>query len=226
MRTVLLSSVAALALSFATGCLAPANAQSPTATAPSPAGNAAPGTTNPSESPAPSAAQPDQSSAAPADQTDAAAGHPADSMPAMKHHHARRMAKNEDGDSAPSGHWAHEPGTGESGPASSRASNIDAADTHSAIAPHLPEPKIGDGATADAYLQAAQAALAAHHTGTAQQALEMAETRLLDRSTPVDAANQPDQNAAVQQVANARKALASGDTKAADSAIQMALAAK
>jgi hypothetical protein len=142
------------------------------------------------------------------------------------HHHAHHMAKNTETASADTGHWAHEPGTGESGPASSRASNIDQADTHSSIAPHLPEPKVGEGATADTYLQAAQAALAAHHTGTAQQALEMAETRLLDRSTPADAANQPDQNAAVQQVANARKALASGDTKAADSAIQMALAAK
>ena len=60
-----------------------------------------------------------------------------------------------------------------------------------------------------------QAAIAAHHTGTAQQALEMAETRLLDRSTPVGSANQPDDNQRVEAVASARKALASGDTKAA-----------
>jgi len=233
MRTVLLSSVAALALSFATGSLAPANAQSaaaPTATAPSPAGNAAPGTTNPSETSAPAApaaSQSDPSGAAPSDQSNATADQPAEAKPAAKpRHHVRRVAEKTDKGAADSGHWAHEPGTGESGPASSRASNIDSADTRSAIAPHLPAPKVSDGATADAYLQAAQAALAAHHTGTAQQALEMAETRLLDRSTPVDAANQPDQNAAVQQVANARKALASGDTKGADSAIQMALAAK
>ena len=120
-------------------------------------------------------------------------------------------------------HWAHEPGTGESGPASNRASNIDAADTRSAIAPHFPQPPVGEGATADSYLQAAQSALQAHKTGEAQQALEMAETRLLDRSTPVNAADQPDQDAAVQQVANARKALATGDTQGASSAIQMAM---
>jgi hypothetical protein len=104
-----------------------------------------------------------------------------------------------------------------------RASNIDAADTHSAIAPHLPEPKVGPGASPDVLLQAAQAALAAHHTGTAQQALEMAETRLLDRSTEVGASNQPDQNPRIEAVTNARKALASGDTQGAEAAIQTAM---
>jgi len=140
--------------------------------------------------------------------------------PVMHHHH--RMAQANEGTAGE--HWAHEPGTGESGPASNTASNIDSADTRSAIAPHLPEPKVGEGAGADTLLRAAQAAIAAHHTGAAQQALEMAETRLLDRSTPVDAANVPDQNMAVQQVAAARKALASGDNAAASAAIQTAMA--
>jgi hypothetical protein len=119
--------------------------------------------------------------------------------------------------------WAHQPGTGESGPASNKASNISAADTRSDIAPHLPQPAVGSSASADRYLQAAQEALNSHHTGAAQQALEMAETRLLDRSTPVDEAAKTDQDAVVQQVANARAALGSGDTKGAGAAIQMAL---
>jgi len=141
-------------------------------------------------------------------------------MAPMPSHHRVHHASMASGDSE---HWAHQPGTGESGPASNKASNITEADTRSTIAPHLPQPAVGEGATADSYLQAAQAALQSHHTGAAQQALEMAETRLLDRSTPVNAAGQPDQDAAVQQVANARKALGSGDTQGASSAIQMAM---
>lgn len=205
MRTVLLSSVAALALTLATGSLVPANAQTPTDTAP----------VQP---------QPDQSSAATSDQSA-----PPSTAPVHHRRHTRHTADanvaTASGDTGGE-HWSHEPGTGQSGPASTKASNISEADTHSNIAPHLPEPAVGEGADADTLLKAAQAALAAHRTGTAQQALEMAETRLLDRSTPVDAANQPDQNATVQQVANARKALAQGDTAGASSAIQTALGGK
>jgi hypothetical protein len=212
MRTVLMSSVAALALTFATGSMAPANAQAP-----------APAIANPSEAPpaqiAPGTAPPsDAGSVNIAPTPDQPATTPP--APVMHHHH---MAQAPATTGSISEHWAHEPGTGVSGPASNTASNIDSTDTHSAIAPHLPEPAVGEGAGADTLLQAAQAALAAHHTGAAQQALEMAETRLLDRSTPVDAANVPDQNMAVQQVATARKALASGNTAAASAAIQMAM---
>jgi hypothetical protein len=203
MRTVLLSSVAALALTFATGSLSPAHAQ---AAAPSPSDTTAPDQSAP----------PDQSAA-----SDPSA--PAAATP-VKHHHRLRHANEASADSAGSDHWAHQPGTGESGPASTRASNIDAADTHSDIAPHLPEPAVGAGAGPDKLLEAAQAAIAAHHTGTAQQALEMAETRLLDRSTPVGSANQPDDNQRVEAVASARKALASGDTHGAEKAIQTAMA--
>jgi uncharacterized protein HemY len=52
----------------------------------------------------------------------------------------------------------------------------------------------------------------------------MAETRLLDRSTPVGAANQPDQNGMVQKVSMARQALGHNDIKAARKAIALALA--
>ncbi len=120
--------------------------------------------------------------------------------------------------------FAHEPGTGQSGPASTKASNTSGADTRSAIAPHFPQPRGGMNAGPRGYLRAADEALAMHHTGEAQQALEMAETRLLDRSTPVDAAGQPSQDPMVQQVSRARRALGAGDMAAARFAIQMALA--
>jgi len=91
------------------------------------------------------------------------------------------------------------------------------------LAPRLPAPHVGAHATPEEYLRAAQSALARHHTGEAQQALEMAETRLLSRSTPVDAARQPDQNQAVQQVGQARQVLGQGDLKGASAAIESAL---
>ncbi len=178
MRTVLMSGVAALALSFATGSMSPAHAQ---------------------------ASAPSMSSSGDASNSQM--------VPTMA-----TSATNSGSD-----HWAHQPGTGASGPASTQASNIDRADTRSVIAPHFPEPKVGEGASPDKLLRAAESSLAAHHTGTAQQALEMAETRLLDRSTPVNAANRPDQNSAIEQITDARRALASGNTAAVRSSIQMAL---
>ena len=196
MRTVLLTSVAALGFACASG----ARGQTP---------------------PAPPAGAMEQS--APAAPAPVATDATPQTAPAPRHHRAHHATRTADG-AEPSGGWAHAPGTGESGPASASASNIDGADTHSAIAPHLPAPKVADGARADAYLRAAQAELAAHHTGAAQQALEMAETRLLDRSTPVGTGNQPDSAAAIQQLGQARTALAQGDMQAASGAIARALA--
>jgi len=202
MRPILLTGAAALGLALATAGVAqtpaPAAPMAPAPTATAPA--------------APDQAPPDQVAPSPA--ADASA--PAPTAPAAPRHHMHRA-------SAAGENWAHQPGTGESGPASNKASNISAADTRSDIAPHLPQPAVGRGASADNYLQAAQEALKSHHTGAAQQALEMAETRLLDRSMPADEAGKTDQDAAVQQVANARAALGNGDTKGAGTAIQMAL---
>ncbi len=137
--------------------------------------------------------------------------------PPKHHHHVARS------DSSEPTTFAHEPGTGQSGPASARASNIDSGDSRSAIAPHLPAPHGGENAGYINYLRDADRALRMHHTGEAQQALEMAETRLLDRSTPVGTANQPDQAAIVQQVSQARQALGHNDLRGAQSAIGMAL---
>jgi len=120
--------------------------------------------------------------------------------------------------------WAHQPGTGVSGPASSTASNINQGDTHSDIAPHFQSPDVGPNAGPVGYLKAAEKALDHHRTGEAEQALEMAETRLLDRSTPVGTADQPDQNGMVQKVSMARQALGHNDIKGARKAIALALA--
>jgi len=96
-------------------------------------------------------------------------------------------------------------------PTSNKASNIDAADTTSPIAPALPSPDLGPGAPPLAFLHAARAALATGRTGEAQQALEMAETRLLDRSTPLFQTNDPSNNPLIHQIGDARRALGSGN---------------
>jgi hypothetical protein len=120
-------------------------------------------------------------------------------------------------------HWAHQPGTGMSGPASDSSSNTGYVDSRSSIAPHLPQPVQGENATPEIYLQDAQQALAHRKTGLAQQDLEMAETRLLDRSTAPEAASMPDQRPEIAAVSHARHALGAGDVRGASNDIQIAL---
>ena len=115
------------------------------------------------------------------------------------------------------------PGTGNSLPTSNSASNITARDTRSAIAPRLPTPN-ATGTTVS-FLQAADRDLAANRTGAAQEALERAETRALDRSVEQSAASTPDNSALVSQIGDARRALASGNTAGARSSVQSAMAA-
>jgi hypothetical protein len=102
-------------------------------------------------------------------------------------------------------------GTGMSTPMGTHASNITPSDTRSPIAPNLPNPTVGPNASAADYLRAAQASLAGGRTGEAQQSLEMAQTRLLDRSVPMGQTNDPSGNPAVSQISQALKALAAGD---------------
>lgn len=116
-------------------------------------------------------------------------------------------------------------GTGMSLPMGTRASNIDAADTRSQIAPNLPSPRVGSNASPADYLNAALSSLHAGRTGEAQQSLEMAQTRLLDRSVPMGQTNNPDDNPAVTQISQALKALASGDRAQAAQLIQAAMPA-
>ncbi len=56
------------------------------------------------------------------------------------------MAQTHAPDGTGSEHWAHQPGTGMSGPASSTASNTGYDDSHAQIAPHLPQPMQGENA--------------------------------------------------------------------------------
>ena len=105
----------------------------------------------------------------------------------------------------------HAPGQGVSYPLSGKASNIDSADTRSAIAPTLPSPQLGPNAGPADYLRAARNSLAAGRTGEAQQSLEMAQTRLLDRSVAYDATGKPITDPAVTRIGDALRALAAGD---------------
>jgi hypothetical protein len=103
-------------------------------------------------------------------------------------------------------------GTGMSLPTGSQASNIGPSDTTTTIAPNLPSPPVGPNANAADYLAAARNALSAGRTGEAQQALEMAQTRLLSRSVPLFQTNTPSANPVVQQISQALQALGVGDT--------------
>jgi hypothetical protein len=111
---------------------------------------------------------------------------------------------------------------GAGSPRSNHASNIAASDTRSEIAPRLPDPATA-GNTPEAYLAAAQSALASGKTGAAQEALERAETRLLSRSTDPSAAASPADMPMVQQIGQARQALATRDIAGARSAIRAAM---
>jgi hypothetical protein len=115
------------------------------------------------------------------------------------------------------------PGTNNSLPLGTTASNIVSSDTRSDIAPHLPTPRVGDDGTVVQYLRDAQTSLNARRTGEAQQALEMAETRALDRSTPVSAASTPDQNPVVKQISQALESLGRRDMAATNNAISQAM---
>ena len=102
-------------------------------------------------------------------------------------------------------------GTGNSLPVSGRASNISPADTRSLIAPRLPLPPVPEGAPPRQFLLAARQALQTGQTGVAQEALERAEARVLDRSVAPSRASEPITSPVVTQISNARQALGHGD---------------
>jgi hypothetical protein len=88
----------------------------------------------------------------------------------------------------------------------------------------LPSPDLPPGDPATAYLRAAEGALAAGHDGEAQEALEMAQTRMLDRSVPLGQTDRPSHNPAVEQISQALQALAAHDRLTCMQLIQTALA--
>jgi len=81
----------------------------------------------------------------------------------------------------------------------------------STIATPLPAPPLSDDADAADFLRAAENALAAGRDGEVRQALEMAQTRMLDRSVPLGATGVPSTTPSVDLVAQALRALASDD---------------
>jgi hypothetical protein len=118
----------------------------------------------------------------------------------------------------------HEVGVGDSLPRSNKASNIGAADTRTAIAPTLPPANVGENDGVSDYLRAARSSLAAGKTGEAQQELEMAETRVLDRSVAADQAATPSNSPLAARIREAREDLGNGDTQGAMEMIDRALA--
>jgi hypothetical protein len=124
----------------------------------------------------------------------------------------------------------HLPGIGDSLPRSDKASNIAATDTRSTIAPTLPPSGIGEDATTHDYLRAARASLVAGRTGQAQQSLEMAETRALDRTLAPGQTIAPGQTGVpsdsqlVFRIRDARRALGDGDSSHAIALVDLALA--
>jgi hypothetical protein len=118
----------------------------------------------------------------------------------------------------------HVPGVGASLPMSNAASNITPSDTRSTIAPTLPTPGVADGEGPHAYLQAARDALSRGQTGLAQESLERAETRVLDRSVAPSRADEPAQGRLAGIIRDARMALGAGDRARAMSLIDQALA--
>ena len=114
--------------------------------------------------------------------------------------------------------------TGVAAHAQSRpASNITPSDARSVIAPALPIPPVPSVDPPSAFLASARSAVESGRTGEAQEALERAETRLLDRATPTAIAGMPDNQQAVLATGAARRALAVQDRSAAIAAIDDAL---
>ncbi len=118
----------------------------------------------------------------------------------------------------------HEPGIGDSLPRSDKASNIVPSNSQSNVAPTLPPSGLGDNAATFEYLRVARTALVAGRTGQAQQSLEMAETRALDRWVLQDQINTPSTSVIVGRIRDARHALGNRDSSQAIRLIDLALA--
>ena len=105
------------------------------------------------------------------------------------------------------------------------ASNIAPSDTRSNIASRLPAPPLPCDDPPSVFLEAARRALAHGRTGETQEALERAETQLLDRSVDPAWVDRPDTQRAELDIGVARQALAARDHEGAAQAIDDALAA-
>ncbi len=116
-----------------------------------------------------------------------------------------------------------ENGDRDSLPKSNNASNIVGSAEGSGVAPTLPSPDIGPDAPIRDYLRSARAALVAGETGKAQQSLEMAATRSLNRAEPSALPNMPTNSAMANQIRDALQSLGSGDRPGTIRLIDIAL---
>jgi len=107
-----------------------------------------------------------------------------------------------------------------SSPMSGKSSNISGSDTRSTVAPRFATPAADNP---DQLLMAAQNALSRGRTGEAQEALERAETRLLDRSTLASDAGTPISGPRIDAIRQALSSLGSGDRAGAKAAITTAM---
>jgi hypothetical protein len=87
----------------------------------------------------------------------------------------------------------------------------------------LPPPDLPPDAKPSNILRTAEGALAAGRIGEAEEALEMAQTRMLDRSVALGQTNNPSNNPAVEQISRARQALAAHDRAGCMQLIQTAI---
>lgn len=117
-------------------------------------------------------------------------------------------------------------GTGMSLPTSDQAGNITPQDTASPIAARLPDPQVGDDAAIRDYLLAARGALAAGRSGEAQEALERAETRALDRSVPLFQTSTPSSDPTVARIQQVLQTLGNGDRLEAMRLLEQTIAAR
>jgi hypothetical protein len=92
------------------------------------------------------------------------------------------------------------------------------------VLPPLPEPSLPEGSRPSDYLRAAQGELAAGRTREVESALEMAQTRILDRSVPLGQTGNPSDNPTIGQITQARQALAAHDRTACLQLVQAAIA--
>lgn len=132
-------------------------------------------------------------------------------------------APGQSADPATGARPGHAIGIGDLLPRSTHASNIGPADSRS-VAPTLPGPNIGEDAAPRDYLLSAKASLVNGHTGQAQEALEMAETRALDRSVADGQSGTPSDSPFVVHIRDALHALGNGNRDQAIHLIDVALA--
>ena len=137
---------------------------------------------------------------------------------------ASALAQTPSGVDATGARPGHQIGVGNSLPRSDKASNIVPADTWSDIAPTLPQSAIGENGGSRRYLKSARTSLVGGRTGQAQQSLEMAETRALDRSVPEGQTAVANNSQFVSHIRDARHALGRGDRQQAIQFIDLALA--